>query len=77
MMLLVGTYKAISISLSDPKRTKNFHCYHSVRGPHGFKTSIRHAVVEMAFLFKISSLVIGCHTCSDCRYGRLPYTVSF
>lgn len=68
----VGMYKAISLLLSDPKHTENFHCFHSVRGPRWFKISIRHVVVEMALLFKNSSVVICCHACSECPRDRSP-----
>lgn len=77
VMLLVGTHKAISLLLSDPKCTENFHCYLSVRVPLWFKSNIRHAVLEMAILFKISSVAICCHMCSECSYGRLPRAITF
>lgn len=79
----VGTYKAIifheniSLLLSDPKHTENFHCYPSVRGAHCFKINIRHVVVEMAILFKNSSVVICRHECSECPHGRSPYAIPF
>lgn len=53
----VGMYKAISLLLSDPKHTENFHCYRSVRGPCWFIINIKHVVVEIVILFKNSSVV--------------------